>query len=66
VKIKWDAFGWNIYSWGLVHIGIRSRTEEILCGATAQHGPPLTVHDDEPVTCFQCLAKQEWCDGAQG
>lgn len=56
MKIHWNVFGWNIYSWGLVHITIRSRAEEILCGATSQYGPPMTVHDDEPITCFACLA----------
>lgn len=55
-RIRFDAFGTNIYSWGLVHLG--TRNEELACGASATSSPPMTVHKDEPVTCFECLALQ--------
>ena len=62
-KTNFYAFGTNIYSYGLVHIG--TGYDEMRCGGPAQHGPPLTVHDDEPVTCFKCITAEIKC-GTQG
>lgn len=61
--IRFDAFGPYIYSWGLVHLP--TPFDELLCGSAATAHPPMRVHADTPVTCFQCLAKLpcEACDG---
>ena len=48
------VLGLNIYSYGLVHLG--TLYDKIVCGAPSQYGPPMTVHQSEPITCFQCLA----------
>lgn len=53
MKIKWDAFGRNVYAWGLVHIG--DRFDEPLCRIKAM-STVSRVDNGEPVTCFQCLA----------
>lgn len=53
VRIHFDPFGWNIYSYGLVHYS--NYGEKIRCGEPAQHGPPLTVNKNQPVSCLFCL-----------
>lgn len=53
-KTRFDVYGLNIISYGLVHLG--TLYDKIVCGAPSQYGPPMTVHQSEPITCFQCLA----------
>lgn len=55
MKIRWDAFGLNFYAWGLVHFN-GPFDDMALCGAVSTARPPMTVHRDEVVTCFECLA----------
>lgn len=55
MKIHWNAFGRNVYAWGLVHIG--DRFDEPLCRIKAMSSP-LRVDRDEPITCLQCLAAE--------
>jgi hypothetical protein len=55
LKIKWNAFGRNVYAWGLVHIG--DRFDEPLCRIKAM-STVARVDNDEVVTCLQCLVAE--------
>lgn len=53
VKVAFDAFGPKAYSYGLVHY--MTYQEDLACGGYKSHEPLLTVHKDEPTSCFRCL-----------
>lgn len=56
--IRWAVFGTYFYDRGLVHI-LGRHDDEALCGNIAMRRPAMFVHDDEPVTCFRCLAARQ-------
>ena len=58
MKIHWDAFGLNFYAWGLVHLN-GDFDDMARCGAVATARPPMTVHRDQPITCFECLSLEK-------